>query len=713
MPKQNKFNAALKVIFAFAIVLLFISMLNLPVKAETLGYTEFQDKVEAGEITNISVVGNSIYALDVNSEYTVDEFPNKYDYVITYTNSEKLITLIDNYNKGLDRVGEPLTPVPTTTIEATYDFESEPLISQIMPWLTILLFIVITVIIIRTISSTNNKSMGFGKSRARLAIMPKVRFTDVAGANEEKEELQEIVEFLKNPSKFTELGARIPKGVLLVGPPGTGKTLLAKAIAGESGVPFFSISGSDFVEMFVGVGASRVRDLFEQAKRSMPCIVFIDEIDAVGRQRGAGVGGGNDEREQTLNQLLVQMDGFEANEGIIIIAATNRPDVLDPALLRPGRFDRQIYVNTPDVIGREKILQVHARNKPISSDVDFKSIARLTSGFSGADLENLLNEAAIFAARANRTHINAKDISEGINKVIMGPQKKSRMVTERDRKITAYHEAGHAIVQKVLPHCDEVHEVSIIPRGMAGGYTMTRPHNDDNYYTFNKLNDNIAAYMGGRIAEEIIFKDVSTGASNDIQQATKLAKKMVTEFGMSSLGFVNLGESSEVFIGRDYSKQQSYSEATASKIDTEMKRILDENYRRAKKAIEDNLDKLETLTQILLEKETIYKDEVDLVMQGESVETIIKHIDERIQKRREDEQKEYEKSKLEREKKINDIKQRTINALKREGLIVGEVTTTVVKPSDVVKQDETPKKDEEVKNPKNPTKKTSKKSDKK
>ncbi|PKK95802.1 MAG: cell division protein FtsH, partial [Tenericutes bacterium HGW-Tenericutes-4] len=319
-----------------------------------------------------------------------------------------------------------------------------------MPWITIALFVVITIIIIRTISSTNNKSMGFGKSRAKLAIMPKIRFGDVAGAKEEKEELQEIVEFLKNPTKFTELGARIPKGVLLVGPPGTGKTLLAKAIAGESGVPFFSISGSDFVEMFVGVGASRVRDLFEQAKRSMPCIVFIDEIDAVGRQRGAGLGGGNDEREQTLNQLLVQMDGFDANEGIIIIAATNRPDVLDPALLRPGRFDRQIYVNIPDVLGREKILEVHARNKPISSDVDFQSIARLTSGFSGADIENLLNEAAILAARANRTHINAKDISEGINKVIMGPQKRSRMVTERDRKITAYHEAGHALLHYYL-----------------------------------------------------------------------------------------------------------------------------------------------------------------------------------------------------------------------------------------------------------------------
>jgi len=673
MPKQNKTGAIIKLVVAIALVLLFVSLLNLPVEAETLTYTEFQNKVKTQQITNVAVFGNTIYALDVNSEFTIDDFPDKYDYTITYINSQELVQFIDDYNNG-----EFTSGVPAVIVEATYDFPGESLISQLLPWLSIILFIVITIVIIRTIGSANSKSFGFSKSRAKLAIMPKIRFSDVAGAKEEKEELQEIVEFLKNPAKFTELGARIPKGVLLVGPPGTGKTLLAKAIAGESGVPFFSISGSDFVEMFVGVGASRVRDLFEQAKRSMPCIVFIDEIDAVGRQRGAGLGGGNDEREQTLNQLLVQMDGFDANEGIIIIAATNRPDVLDPALLRPGRFDRQIYVNIPDVLGREKILEVHARNKPISSDVDFKNVARLTSGFSGADLENLLNEAAIFAARDNRTHITSKDISEGINKVIMGPQKKSRMVTERDRKITAYHEAGHAIVQKALEFCDEVHEVSIIPRGMAGGYTMTRPSNDDNYYTFNKLNDNIAGYMGGRIAEEIIFKDVTTGASNDIQQATKLAKKMVTEFGMSSLGFVNLGESHEVFIGRDYSKQQTYSESTAAKIDAEVKRILDENYKRARKAIDDNLDKLETLTRILLEKETIYKDEVDLVMEGKPYEEIIIQIDERIQKRKEEDERENLKSKLEREKKINELKERTINALKREGLIVTDVKTEII-----------------------------------
>ena len=435
MAKDNKSNIIIKFIIFIAIVLLVVSALNLTPQAEEIGYTEFQNKVVAEEITNISVIGNIIRARDVNSEYSLDEFPEKYDYKLTYISSQALIEFIDDYNSG-QLASQGGTP-PTVQIEATYNFAGPSALDQIMPWLTIVLFVVITFIIIKTIASTNNKSIGFSKSRAKLAIMLKKRFSEFAGAKEEKEELQEIVEFLKNPAKFTNLGARIPKGVLLVGSPGTGKTLLAKAIAGESGVPFFSISGSDFVEMFVGVGASRVRDLFEQAKKSMPCIVFIDEIDAVGRQRGAGLGGGNDEREQTLNQLLVQMDGFDANEGVIIIAATNRPDVLDPALLRPGRFDRQIVVNIPDVSGREKILQVHARNKPISKEVDFQNVARLTSGFSGADLENLLNEAAILAARANSPYINVNDISEGINKVIMGPQKKSRIVTERDKKITA------------------------------------------------------------------------------------------------------------------------------------------------------------------------------------------------------------------------------------------------------------------------------------
>ena len=523
--------------------------------------------------------------------------------------------------------------------------------------------------------------MAFGKSRARNVERSKVKFTDVAGSEEEKEELKEIVDFLKNPRKYTELGARIPKGVLLVGPPGTGKTLLAKAIAGECNAPFFSISGSDFVEMYVGVGASRVRDLFDQAKRSAPCIVFIDEIDAVGRQRGAGLGGGNDEREQTLNQLLVQMDGFEANEGIIVIAATNRPDVLDPALLRPGRFDRQVYINMPDVKGREKILQVHARNKKFTNDVDLENIAKLTSGFSGADLENLLNEAAILAGRDNRVKINMIDIQEAVNKVIMGPQKKSRVVTERDREITAYHESGHAILHRVLKYCDGVQEVSIIPRGMAGGYTLSRPDTDDNYATINKLNDMIASFMGGRISESIKFQDITTGASNDIEQATKIARKMVTQFGMSNdLKFINLGSSTEVFIGRDYQNQVLYSNDTANKIDDEILKILNYNYERAEKILKENWDKVCALSELLLKKNVAYKEELDAIMQGKSVKQIIANMNRRENRKKKQQEKERQEKIVLEQKRLEEIKHRTIEALRNEGLIVEkpivEVKTT-------------------------------------
>ncbi|MBR2385073.1 MAG: ATP-dependent zinc metalloprotease FtsH, partial [Clostridia bacterium] len=414
--------------------------------------------------------------------------------------------------------------------------------SIIMPILLLGLGLVAFIILTRQMNGGGKNAMDFGKTKARVNQNIKVRFSDVAGAEEEKEELQEVVEFLKSPRKFSSLGAKIPKGVLLVGPPGTGKTLFAKAVAGEANVPFFSISGSDFVEMFVGVGASRVRDLFNMAKKSMPCIVFIDEIDAVGRHRGSGIGGGNDEREQTLKQLLVQMDGFEANEGIIIIAATNRADILDPALMRPGRFDRQIYVNMPDVRGREAILKVHSRNKPLAPDVNFKTLARMTAGFSGADIANLMNEAAILAARKNQKAITNVDLYEAINKVIIGPQKKSRLVTETDKRITAYHEAGHAILARLLANSDPVHEVSIIPRGMAAGYTMTRPENDDNHIERNKLLDDIVMTLGGRVAEELIIKDISAGASNDISVITQRARKMVTEWGMSDvIGPVNYG----------------------------------------------------------------------------------------------------------------------------------------------------------------------------
>ena len=492
----------------------------------------------------------------------------------------------------------------------------------------ILIAIVFMIIMTQTQGGTKS-AMNFAKTNARVNHNLKVRFSDVAGAEEEKAELAEVVDFLKNPKKFSDLGARIPKGVLLVGPPGTGKTLFAKAVAGEAGVPFFSISGSDFVEMFVGVGASRVRDLFDVAKKSMPCIVFIDEIDAVGRQRGTGMGGGHDEREQTLNQLLVQMDGFETNDGIIVMAATNRADILDPALLRPGRFDRQIFVNTPDVRGREAILKVHARNKPLSPDVNFKTVARMTSGFSGADLENLLNEAAILAARANRKFINNRDLYEGINKVIMGPQKKSRLVTETDKRITAYHEAGHAILARLLPHCDPVHEVSIIPRGQAAGYTMTRPENDDNHLTKAKLLDDIVMTLGGRVAEELIIKDISAGASGDIQAVTKRARLMVTEWGMSDkVGPISYGSDKEVFIGRDMASHVSYSEQTAGVIDEEIHRIVNDGLQKARELLSKNKKLLDVMARLLVERETIFTEEVDMIMDGKSVEEIMLFMDE-------------------------------------------------------------------------------------
>jgi len=487
-------------------------------------------------------------------------------------------------------------------------------ISIISPIILAIALIVGVIYIMKKSAGANNKAMEFSKTNAQKVKDSKVRFVDVAGAEEEKQELQEIVEFLKNPKKFEEIGARIPKGVLLVGPPGTGKTLFAKAVAGEASVPFFSISGSDFVEMFVGVGASRVRDLFDQAKKSMPCIVFIDEIDAVGRQRGAGLGGGNDEREQTLNQLLVQMDGFESSDSIIIMAATNRADILDPALMRPGRFDRQIYVNVPDVKGREEIMKVHARNKPLSGDINFKSVARLTAGFTGADIENMLNEAAILAARNDRKTITMEDINEAMNKVIAGPAKKSRVITETDKRITAYHESGHAIVAKMTKHCDNVHEISIIPRGQAAGYTITLPTNDDNHMTKEKLLDNIAMLLAGRAAEEIVIKDISTGASNDIQRASKLARKMVTEWGMSEdIGTMYLGASEEVFLGRDYQTQLNYSDEVAAKIDEEVKRILDEQYQKALQILKDNRRVMDAMVKLLYEKETIFEEEIDLL----------------------------------------------------------------------------------------------------
>jgi len=463
---------------------------------------------------------------------------------------------------------------------------------------------------------SGNKTMSFGKSRARLmgtTEKTKVTFDDVAGVDEEKEELEEIVEFLKSPKKFTDMGARIPKGVLLVGSPGTGKTLLAKAVAGEAGVPFFIISGSDFVEMFVGVGASRVRDLFEQAKKNAPCIIFIDEIDAVGRQRGAGLGGGHDEREQTLNQLLVEMDGFGTNEGVIVLAATNRPDVLDKALLRPGRFDRQIIVSAPDVKAREQILEVHSRKKKISDDIDLRTIAKNTAGFAGADLENVLNEAALLAARRNKKEIEMVEIEDAMIKVTMGPEKKSRVRSDKENKLVAFHEAGHAVVSRFLPTQDNVHQISIVPRGMAGGYTMYRPDEDKNFMSKSEMEENIVSLLGGRVAESLVLNDISTGASNDIERASKIARDMVTRYGMSErIGTITFGSGQgEVFLGRDFTQTKDFSEETASLIDAEVKRIIDKAYNTAREILSSNMDKLTEVATRLLEKEKIDGDEFE------------------------------------------------------------------------------------------------------
>ncbi len=498
----------------------------------------------------------------------------------------------------------------------------------IVPVLWIGLLILMGVLMFRQIAKQNNQNMDFGRSRARSVQNIKVRFSDVAGAEEEKEELQEIIDFLKDPKKFSDMGARIPKGVLLVGPPGTGKTLFAKAVAGEAGVPFFSMSGSDFVEMFVGVGASRVRDLFDQAKKNMPCIIFIDEIDAVGRQRGAGLGGGHDEREQTLNQLLVEMDGFETSTNIIVMAATNRSDILDPALMRPGRFDRQVYVNRPDVRGREAILKVHARKKPIGPDVNFRTVARITAGFTGADLENLLNEAAILAVREGRRLITMADVNDGINKVVMGPSKKSRLVTEPDKRITAYHESGHAILACSLKYCDPVHEVTIIPRGRAEGYTMTRPENDNQFQSKQQLLDEITMTLGGRVAEELIIKNVTFGAMGDIKSLTQTAHKMVTEWGMSErVGPIFYGSDGEVFVGRSYQQEKAYSEEIAGVIDEEVRAIVDGCHKRATEILTSKMEILHNMARILIEKETIHTEEVDMLMQGKSVEEVVKYME--------------------------------------------------------------------------------------
>lgn len=557
-----------------------------------MNYSELITKIEAGEVKEIEITSDDTKA-----------------YVTLKGEKDKKEVNIPSIYSFMNYIEQPLKAGEISLKEQNQSIFIT-LLGLLTPFGLLIIFFIFWFLVMNGGQGAGNKTMSFGKSKARLMgneDRNRVTFEDVAGVDEEKEELQEIVEFLKNPRKFTDMGARIPKGVLLVGQPGTGKTLLAKAVAGEAGVPFFIISGSDFVEMFVGVGASRVRDLFEEAKKKAPCIIFIDEIDAVGRQRGAGLGGGHDEREQTLNQLLVEMDGFGTNEGVIVLAATNRPDVLDKALLRPGRFDRQIVVSAPDVKAREQILEVHAKKKRLAEDVDLKTIAKNTSGFAGADLENVLNEAALLAARRNKTEIAMQEIEDAMVKVTMGPEKKTRVRSEKENKLVAYHEAGHAVVSRFLPTQDAVHQISIVPRGMAGGYTMYRPTEDKSFMSKTEMEENIVSLLGGRVAEKLILNDISTGASNDIERATKIARSMVTKYGMSDrVGAIMLGSNNEeVFLGRDFAQSKEYSEETAAIIDEETKKIIDTAYKTAEEILKANIDKLHQVAGILLEKEKI------------------------------------------------------------------------------------------------------------
>ena len=589
------------VVFYLLMIMVVIGMFDYysaaPVKQTDLSYTKFLQQVDEDKIKQVTIVDNIISGkLSDGKEFTT----------VVPNNDANLISKLQAKNVDIKAELPPQPPWWTG------------ILSSVLP---MLLIVGLWFMMMNNQGGGGGRVMNFGKSRARRYDEDKIKvtFKDVAGAAEAKQELQEVVEFLKEPQKYNELGAKIPKGVLLYGPPGTGKTLLAKAVAGEAGVPFFSISGSDFVEMFVGVGASRVRDLFEQAKKSAPCIVFIDEIDAVGRQRGAGLGGGHDEREQTLNQLLVEMDGFGANEGIIMIAATNRPDILDPALLRPGRFDRQIVVDRPDIKGRTEILKVHVKGKPMAEDVELEVIAQRTPGFTGADLSNLVNEAALMSARKNKKKINMPEMEEAAERVIMGPERKSRVISDNEKRLTAYHEGGHTIVGMLLEHTDPVHKVTIIPRGRAGGYTLSLPKEDRYYATRSEMLDELKVLLGGRVAEALVLKEISSGASNDLQRATALARQMICEYGMSEkIGPVTFGHrQDQVFLGRDIARDKDYSEEVAAEIDKEVRAFLDDAYAATEKLLNENMDKLHLIAQALIERETLEKEEIaDIVNHG-------------------------------------------------------------------------------------------------
>lgn len=589
---MNKFFK--NVLFYLLIIMVIIWMFDLygekNSKPADISYTSFMQHVQQDEIKQVTIVDNVISG----------KLKDGKEFSTVAPNDSKLVEKLEA--KKVDIKAE-LPPQPPWWMS---------ILSSILPMLII---VGLWFMLMNQGGAGGGKVMNFGKSRARRYDEEKLKITfkDVAGAEEAKQELEEVVEFLKHPQKYNDLGAKIPKGVLLYGPPGTGKTLLAKAVAGEAGVPFFSISGSDFVEMFVGVGASRVRDLFDQAKKSAPCIVFIDEIDAVGRQRGAGLGGGHDEREQTLNQLLVEMDGFSANEGIIMIAATNRPDILDPALLRPGRFDRQIVVDRPDIKGRTEILKVHVKGKPIGQDVNLDVIAQRTPGFTGADLSNLVNEAALLTARKDKKAINMPEMEEAAERVIMGPERKSRVISDKEKRLTAYHEGGHTIVGMLLEHTDPVHKVTIIPRGRAGGYTLSLPKEDKYYATRSEMLDELKVLLGGRVAEALVLKEISSGASNDLQRATQLARQMICEYGMSeNIGPVTFGHrQDQVFLGRDIARDKDYSEEVAAEIDKEVRSFMEDAYAATEKLLSDNIDKLHVIAKALMEKETLEEEEIN------------------------------------------------------------------------------------------------------